>query len=299
MPQWPAWIRDALWQGSGVFEVAIGLLVVNSKFRRAALLAQLGMLIALAPFVVYILAQADDRGVKNILPGLPEALARCVLVFHNVLLFVWTARVYRDERHRLGLSTRSKLGGVASRSSRSWQRPVTIVALVMLAANLAGCAVIAFGPWRSGALYLWGLSSLAIGALVGFLFGVPRWVAGQQSGDGRTRYEPNTNIEKLSDWLTQILIGVGLVELHQIGPTLTRACRVLAGGLTLRSGRTEADVAAGEPLAFATGLVSYFLVASLIQGFLLTRMFLTRAWQSDGESAPPVRPNNEAALPSA
>jgi hypothetical protein len=155
----------------------------------------------------------------------------------------------------------------------------------MLAANLAGCAVIAFGPWQSGALYLWGLGSLAIGALVGFLFGVPRWVAAQHAGDGRTRYEPNTNIEKLSDWLTQILIGVGLVELHQIGPTLTRACSVLANGLTLRTNRTAADVAAGEPLAFATGLVSYFLVAGLIQGFLLTRMFLTRAWQSDGEGA--------------
>jgi hypothetical protein len=150
----------------------------------------------------------------------------------------------------------------------------------MLAANVAGCWVIAVGPWMSGALYLWAMGSLSTGALVGFLFGVPRWIAakGTTTTIARTRYEPNTNIEKLSDWLTKMLVGVGLVELHKFGPTLSHASSLLASGLTLRPGRV---VAADEAQAFSTGLLAYFFVTGIIQGFLLTRMFITRAWNAD------------------
>lgn len=291
MPDWPSWIRDSLWYGSGVFEIAIGLMVVNARFRRLAIVAQLGMLIALTPFVIFMLGK--DAAIRNVLPGLSVPFGRCVLVFHNLLLFVWTARAYRDELKRLGVSDRQRADrlGTAAGERRASPRlpldPLLIVALVMLAVNIAGCAVIAFGPWQSGALYLWGLGSLAVGALVGFLFGVPRWVAAKgAAADGRTTYEPNTNIEKLSDWLTQMLVGVGLVELHQLGPALTRTCSVLANGLTLRPGR---DAAAGEALAFAIGLVSYFLVAGLIQGYLLTRMFIARAWQHDARRSVSAR----------
>jgi hypothetical protein len=48
---------------------------------------------------------------------------------------------------------------------------------------------------------LWALGSLATGALVGFLFGVPRWTApkDKKASSAPARYLPNTNIEKLSD----------------------------------------------------------------------------------------------------
>jgi hypothetical protein len=36
-------------------------------------------------------------------------------------------------------------------------------------------------------------------------------------------YKPNTNIEKLSDWLTKIVVGVGLVTFHELGPTIAQA----------------------------------------------------------------------------
>jgi len=284
-----------IWYGSGAFEIALGLSVVQKKWRRWSLLAQLLMLIAVTPFVIHILGQ--DAALMDLLRGLPPSLGRVVLVFHNLLLFVWVARVYRDERERTSLEEqkRSSLeqqppaeprgaagppGGSATTPAKSKIKPVTIVALVMFAANSAGCLVIAVGPWRSGALYLWAIGSLATGALIGFLFGVPRWIAakGQPTAVERTRYVPNTNIEKLSDWLTKMLVGVGLVELHELGPTLSRASSVLAAGLTLRPGRV---VAPGEAQAFAVGLVAYFLVAGLIQGFLLTRMFITGAWNEE------------------
>jgi hypothetical protein len=73
-----------------------------------------------------------------------------------------------------------------------------------------------------------------------------------------------------------MLVGVGLVELHKLGPLLNRTAATLAQGLSLREGR---EASADEAQAFAVGLIAYFLVAGLIQGFLLTRMFLTQAWQ--------------------
>lgn len=271
-----------IWYGSGAFEIAMGLLVVQSKWRRWSLLAQLLMLIALTPFVVHILGR--DDALTDLLQGLPPPVGRVVLVLHNLLLFVWVARVYRDELGRLAAVERGTVGtlsaGAATIVAKPKLQPVTTIALVMLAANLAGFAVIAIGPWWSGTLYLWAMGSLATGALVGFVFGVPRWIAarGKAATGERTRYEPNTNIEKLSDWLTKMLVGVGLVELHELGPTLSSASAVLASGLTLRPGRIAAS---GEAQAFATGLVAYFLVAGLIQGFLLTRMFIARAWNAE------------------
>ena len=97
----------------------------------------------------------------------------------------------------------------------------------------------------------------------------------------RERYVPNANIEKVSDWLTKIVVGVGLVELHELGPTIVRMSDAFAAGVVPRPGMTGTPE---EARAFASAMIVYFFAAGIIQGFLLTRMFLTRAWQS-GQSA--------------
>ncbi len=95
--------------------------------------------------------------------------------------------------------------------------------------------------WGSvGIVALSGILGLAAGALVGFLFGLPKTVAraaGGNGGGGGTGATPapsgsppsggppgspsgrllntNTNLEELSDWLTKIIVGLGLVQLGQ------------------------------------------------------------------------------------
>ena len=72
-------------------------------------------------------------------------------------------------------------------------------------------------------------ASLSVGGLAGFLFGVPRSlqtpVLPPVGGDGRSqkqadeiaaRYATNTNLEQISDWLTKILVGVGLTQIGTI-----------------------------------------------------------------------------------
>ena len=69
----------------------------------------------------------------------------------------------------------------------------------------------------------------AMGVLLGFIFGLPRALTGDSSpstsvrsikgerqalGSSPTRrFIPNTNLEQISDWLTKILVGVGLIEI--------------------------------------------------------------------------------------
>jgi len=55
--------------------------------------------------------------------------------------------------------------------------------------------------------------TFAVGGLMGFLFGVPGGGAEAQSpAEARRR----TNLELISDWLTKVLLGAGLVQLKPI-----------------------------------------------------------------------------------
>jgi hypothetical protein len=77
-----------------------------------------------------------------------------------------------------------------------------------------------------------GTATASVGGLLGFLFGIPRTTRartadGSGATDGRrestaTPYEPSNNLEQVADWLTKILVGVGLVELGTLGTALAR-----------------------------------------------------------------------------
>ena len=87
-------------------------------------------------------------------------------------------------------------------------------------------SIIAWGVAFAGA-------SLMVGALIGFLFGIPRKlqdeqgvasdIGSQEEFDSRVvsaLYGGNTNLEQISDWLTKILVGVGLTQISSLGELL-------------------------------------------------------------------------------
>jgi len=45
---------------------------------------------------------------------------------------------------------------------------------------------------------------------------VPRSLQEVPSANGQPGYSGNTNLEQISDWLTKILVGVGLTQLREI-----------------------------------------------------------------------------------
>lgn len=127
---------------------------------------------------------------------------------------------------------------------------------------------------------LWALGCLAVGALAGFVFGIPRVqqdepVDQQALSTAQTRAEPitrrkykllaNTNLEQISDWLTKIIVGVGLVEAKQIPGYLVRLSRLVGRGIRPTD---SGDV-------FALALTLHFSVWGFICAYLMTRVYLT------------------------
>src|SRR4051812_27802494 len=55
------------------------------------------------------------------------------------------------------------------------------------------------------------LAAALVGALAGFVFGIPKTVAtgtpAATSAGTASPYQGNTNLEEISDWLTKILVG--------------------------------------------------------------------------------------------
>lgn len=82
-------------------------------------------------------------------------------------------------------------------------------------------------------------------------------------GASSVRYRPNTNLELVSDWLTKVLIGVGLVEIKQLGGVLNRlgmAVEVSLGGALVGTSVITQIVAVT------------FVVLGFLCGFLWTRI---------------------------
>ena len=84
-------------------------------------------------------------------------------------------------------------------------------------------------------------AALILGTVLGFIFGIPRSLASASAaiaqkmapGDGSPRQlvsvRPNTNLEQISDWLTKILVGVGLTQITKVPPYLQALSQSLDG----------------------------------------------------------------------
>lgn len=167
--------------------------------------------------------------------------------------------------------------------------------LVYLAA--AGCLVILFNGFRStgcGAVIV-GLmtagAALLGGGLLGFLFGVPHTresASATSGGQSKTAtedqsasnslsetYRPSTSLEQISDWLTKILVGVGLVDFRGILAKVVAAGDYIAPGLTGVVSREGART-------FALAILVYFSVSGFVFGFLWARLYLPR-WFAEAD----------------
>lgn len=134
-------------------------------------------------------------------------------------------------------------------------------------AGTAGTAIlVAAGAWVSG-------------ALLGFIFAVP-----QSSGSGATAttiaagtpivYHSNANLEQISDWLTKILVGLGLVELGKIVTETNKLVGFLAPAL--------GNEPSSKPFALAVLIV--YSVSGFMAIYLVTRIFLGRLFAQTEQS---------------
>lgn len=126
-------------------------------------------------------------------------------------------------------------------------------------------------------------ASLFSGGLLGFLFGIPRSL--QQQGRPeessqstleesesknekiRVAYGANTNLEQISDWLTKILVGVGLTQITSLPAALESYAEYTSISLGNFPGSKT----------FSIVLLIYFLICGFLIGYLWTRLSLAPA----------------------
>jgi tetratricopeptide (TPR) repeat protein len=186
-----------------------------------------------------------------------------------------------------------------SRRAKAWGGLGLIVMVLALSSLFIFAAKNSPTGWlRAGcAALLVAVAPLALGALIGFLFGIPRILqgdsparqekaAGQQAGDSdqapeRIRYLANTNLDQISDWLSKIIVGVGLTEFREIPPRLWKIAERIR------------PVLGGDDMAqtVAALAIVFFLVAGFFLGYLVTRLVLTSALRVADDEA--NRPDQE------
>lgn len=141
-----------------------------------------------------------------------------------------------------------------------------------------------FGVLGGGALLA--LAALLCGAVLGFIFGIPRArrqasTTNVQSKNGSgtddssvsSRAGVNTNLEEISDWLTKIIVGLGLTKLAQIPDYIQRFTYFIANSPGCAKPGCEF-----LPETVAFSVFSSFGAGGFLLGYLLTRLFLQQAF---------------------
>ncbi len=176
--------------------------------------------------------------------------------------------------------------------ARDIARVATFLGLVVLAALILN---IVYAVWavgvRFGGCLGWALALALVGILVGFLFGIPRVLqhsgraapaaqggqgqgqaaAADASNDRDRDYEQrvNTNLEEISDWLTKIIVGLGLVQLKEVPSYIVSLANTIAPSL---GEITRANVSAAAAMAV------FYPVAGFLFGYLVTRLYVQGAF---------------------
>ena len=186
-------------------------------------------------------------------------------------------------------------GGAAARTNA--ERNLRQVWGAITTAVVFGIAVAAIHRWQAATIsIMWAAGCLVVGAAIGFLFGIPRVLQGDavidtsvthpaaptdgapadtppaDTAPPRPKYRQlvNTSLEQVSEWLTKMIIGIGLSQLNSIWNNLIGTANFISRQIDPTHGAAEAP--------FAMALVIYFSVSGFLSGYLLTRLFLAPAF---------------------
>jgi len=111
---------------------------------------------------------------------------------------------------------------------------------------------------------------LGAGSLLGIVFGIPR-SASQAPYTGQPDMpdlQANTNMEQISDWLTKLLVGAGLVQLKELPHSIDSAARYVAPALA-----SKGETGGPALTSIAAAILIYFSVEGFISGYIFTRVY--------------------------
>jgi hypothetical protein len=187
---------------------------------------------------------------------------------------VGSRRVSRVRIARLLVSVDAKRRGLLGHVT-------TWLAFLGIAAPLGGTAWIVVysfstpGPhWTYlGVGVLTSLAAFVAGCFAGFLLGIPRAVSSgelrqnQSAAAGSSGLGASSNLAEISDWLTKLVLGAGLVELTRLGGPVARLIDNVAAGLHA-SGASAASVQTAKVMAGA--IIFGYVIMGLLDGYIVT-----------------------------
>ncbi len=181
--------------------------------------------------------------------------------------------------------------GVAGALQKAWliltqrdDKPsqVALAICVIVISGTLGCAA-AFlygvtsrsGGWSSRLMggfvaILACVGSFSVGGMLGLLFGSPTLGSGQakadsDSGNVQLGVRPNTSLERVADWLTTMIVGLGLVNLGAIKTEATSMSVWLTEAI---SGRTSSNGTPGITIALGFSFAGFLLLYLWCMRFL-------------------------------
>lgn len=163
-----------------------------------------------------------------------------------------------------------------------WWAIVTLIYAIQLPSGVR-LAVFATATLIASAAFL-------IGGLVGFLFGIPRTVQSVTPRTGTTHYQGNTNLEQVSDWLTKIIVGVSLVEIGRVIPSLAR----LAESMKAPLGGQASSETFGLALTIANVLLGFFLFYLWSRSLFLKALEELEKSEEEVQQGEPSSANNKS-----
>lgn len=115
---------------------------------------------------------------------------------------------------------------------------------------------------------LWAAAMIVLGFFFGLLFALPRYSRTENRPSGSTQdrgLDVNTNLLDIADWLTKIIVGLGLYELKGIPKALRQFAGYVAQGFTANGSEQ-----------FSMAMILHFVLLGFVAGYLLTRLELNR-----------------------
>lgn len=123
-----------------------------------------------------------------------------------------------------------------------------------------------------GTALLIGFTCFSVGAFCGFLFGIPRIISSSSTQvmdeTSKNLIFHNDNLVQISDWLTKIIVGVGLTQIANVPKILNDLGEYLGPSFTTNFDNLPV---ADSTKAIAVSTVLYFLILGFIACYLWTR----------------------------
>jgi hypothetical protein len=165
--------------------------------------------------------------------------------------------------------------------------PVTVRLVVLIGVMATfGVILLAVYAWQERTLNIFavgalaGIATIAIASVGGFLFGLPRYNPEADRVKAAVPYVASNNLEQVSDWLTKLLIGAGLVQLGHIGRWLGNLINGLATAL---SGGVE-PVPPAAAKVFAGSLLGFNAALGFLFGYIVTTTWYRAVLEHQAET---------------